>query len=452
VNQRKLDEFKNRIAGEVITPTSPEYDDLRNVFNQTGSPAVIVRCQSSDDVVAAVQFARDNQLTLAVRSGGHSPSGLSTNDGGLVIDLSHFNTVEVLGSKRHLVRIGAGAQWGDAAEALAEHGLAISSGDTKSVGVGGLTLGGGIGWLVRKVGLTIDSLVAAEIITADGRTLRVSNQEHPDLFWAIRGGGGNFGVVTSFDFRAYPLKSVVGGMVIYDLAEMETVLSKWAAYMRGAPEELNSTAVIFPGFGSQMPPQLMVLLCYGGDDEAAANRAIKPLLELGTVRHQDIQTKPYYKILEDAMLPPGLKTVSENGFIKTLSQDVLNTLTANYGRAGTAIIQIRSLGGAVARVSPEATAFAHRDYEAFVLAAAFVPVDTPPEQASRIRQEAWRPLRPFTSGAYINFLTDAGEPGVAVAYPTATYSRLASVKANYDPDNVFNQNHNVKPAPELTPK
>ncbi len=452
MNQRTLDEFKSGIAGEVISPASPEYNELRNVFNQTGSPAVIVRGQSNNDVVAAVRFARDNRLPLAVRSGGHGPTGLSTNDGGLVIDLSHFNTVEVLDSARHLVRIGAGAKWGNAAETLAAHGLAISSGDTNSVGVGGLTLGGGIGWLVRKVGLTIDSLEAAEIITADGRTLRVSAEEHPDLFWAIRGGGGNFGVVTSFDFRAHPLKSIVGGMVIYGLDEMETVLPRWADYMRGAPEELNATTVIFPGFGSEVPPQLFILLCYGGEDEAAANEAIQPLLELGAVRHQDIQKKPYYKVLEDAALPPGVKTVSDNGFIKTLSADVLAALAANYGRPGTAIVQIRSLGGAVARVSPEATAFAHRDYEAFVLAASLVPLDTTPEQANGIREESWRPLKPFTSGAYINFLTDVGEPSVAAAYPTATYSRLASVKASYDPDNVFNQNHNIKPVPAFTPK
>ncbi len=452
MNQRTLDNFKSRIAGEVILPASPEYNELRNVFNRTGSPAVIVRSKSNEDVVAAVQFARDHQLTLSVRSGGHAGSGLSTNDGGLVIDLSHFNGVEVLDSVRHLVRIGAGAKWGNAAEALAAYGLAISSGDTNSVGVGGLTLGGGIGWLVRKYGLTIDSVEAAEIITADGRTLRVSAEVHPDLYWAIRGGGGNFGVVTSFDFRAHPLKSIVGGMVIYDLAEMKTVLSKWADYMRGAPEELNSTAVIFSGFGPEVPPQLFILLCYGGDDEAAANEAIQPLLEFGTVRHQEIQKKPYYKMLEDPALPPGVKTVSDNGFIKSLGEDVLATLAANYGQPGTAIIQIRSLGGAVARVSPEATAFAHRDYEAFVLAASIVPLDTTQEQANNIREAFWRPLKSFATGAYINFLSDAGEPSVATAYPTATYSRLASVKAQYDPDNVFNQNHNIKPAPELMPQ
>jgi hypothetical protein len=452
MNQQTLNEFKSRIVGAVVVPTSPEYEGLRNVFNKAGSPAVVVRAQSNEDVAAAIQFARDNQLTLSIRSGGHAATGLSTNDGGLVVDLSHFNNVDILDSARHLVRIGAGATWGHAAEALAAHGLAISSGDTNSVGVGGLTLGGGIGWLVRKYGLTIDSLEAAEIVTADGRTLRVSEQEHPDLFWALRGGGGNFGVVTSFDFRAQPLTDIVGGLVIYDLDETKSILAKWADYMRGAPEELNSTIAIFSGFGPEVPPALMLFLCYGGGDERAANKAIQPLLELGTPQQQNIQKKPYYKMLEDALLPPGLKTVSDNGFVKTLDEDVQAILAANYGKPGTAIVQIRSLGGAVARISPEATAFAHRDYEAFVVAAAIMPADTPQEQADKIRVESWRPLKSFASGAYINFLSDAGEARVAAAYPTATYTRLAGVKANYDPDNVFNQNHNIKPVPELMPK
>jgi UDP-N-acetylenolpyruvoylglucosamine reductase len=444
--KQPLTDLTSRLAGEIILPTSPEYDELRHVFNRTGSPAVIVRPQSNEDVAAAIQYARDNHLKLSLRSGGHSMSALSTNDGGLVIDLSHFNTVEVIDSARHLVRIGAGAKWGDAAETLEAHGLAISSGDTNSVGVGGLTLGGGIGWLVRKHGLTIDSLEAAELITADGRTLRVSAEEHADLFWALRGGGGNFGVVTSFEFRAQPLKSVVGGLMTYDLAEAETILAKWSEYMRSAPEELNSTAVLFPGFGPEMPPQLMMYLCYGGENEAAANEAIKPYLEFGTVRHQDIQKKPYYKMLEEGVLPPGLKVVGENGFIRNLNKDVIAALTANYGKPGTAIVQIRSLGGKMARIESESTAFAHRDYEAFVVSATLVPSDTSQEEGNRIRHEIWRPLKPFTAGAYINFLSDVSESSVATAYPSATYARLSKVKAAYDPENVFNQNHNIKPA------
>lgn len=439
-------EFQSQLTGEVVLPESPEYDDLRNVFNQTGNPAVIVRPKNTDEIAGAIRFAQDNQLKLSVRSGGHGATGLSTNDGGLVIDLSHFNSVEVLDPAQRLVRIGTGAKWGDVAQALAPHGLAISSGDTNSVGVGGLTLGGGIGWMVRKYGLTIDSLEAAEIVTADGRTLRVSANEHPDLFWAIRGGGGNFGVVTYFDFRAQPVQTVVGGLVTFDIAEAESILPKWIEYMRTAPEELNSTIALFSGFGPEVPPGLFMYVCYGGDDEAVANAAIQPLLELGTVREQDIQKKPYYQMLEDAQLPPGFRVLSTTGFIKTLNQDVIDALTANYGRPGAPIVQIRSLGGAMSRVNPEATAFAHRNYEVFILAGKPVPVTTAPEEMERIRKEAWRPIEKFVEGAYINFQSDAGESSINAAYPPATYARLARVKAAYDPNNLFNQNHNIKPA------
>ena len=445
-----LTDLTNRIAGDVVLPASSSYDDLRNVFNRAGSPAAIVRAQTSDDVITAIRFAREHQLALSVRSGGHGLSGLATNNGGLVINLAHFNTVEILDPARHLVRIGAGARWGDVAQALAPHGLAISSGDTKQVGVGGLTLGGGIGWMVRKYGLAIDSLEAADLITADGRALHVSAQEHPDLFWAIRGGGGNFGVVTSFDFHAQPCAEIVGGSVIYDTAEAENLLSAWASSMREAPEELSSTFVLFSGFGPQMPPQIMVLLCYAGDDEARANEAIKPFLQLGqpgAVRSQDIQRKPYHAMLEDAVSPPpALRVVGHDGFLKTLSPEAIATLAANYGQAGKPIAQIRALGGAVARVSPEATAFAHRENEALVVVPAFAPKDASDEQAQQIRQAAWQPVAPLANGAFLNFLSDASEASVAAVYPSATYARLARIKATYDPDNIFNQNQNIKPA------
>jgi FAD/FMN-containing dehydrogenase len=334
------------------------------------------------------------------------------------------------------------------AQALAPHGLAISSGDTKQVGVGGLTLGGGIGWLVRKYGLTIDSLEAADLITAAGRALHVSAQEHPDLFWAIRGGGGNFGVVTTFTFHAQPGGEIVGGSVVYDTAEAENLLSAWARSMRAAPEELSSTFVLFSGFAPQAPPQIMVLLCYAGDDEAEANEAIKPFLQLGAVRSQDIQKKPYHAMLEDAVSPPpSLRVAGHDGFLKTLSPEAIATVAANYGQAGKPIAQIRALGGAVDRVSPEATAFAHRGNEALVVVPAFAPKDASDEQAQQIRQAAWQPLTPMANGAFLNFLSDASEASVASAYPSVTYARLARIKAMYDPDNIFNQNQNIKPAP-----
>lgn len=439
-------ELNHRIAGEVVMPASPSYDELRNVFNQAGSPAVIVRAQNNGDIVTALRFAREHQFMLSVRSGGHGLSGQATNNGGLVLDLTYLNAVEILDPKQRLVRIGTGARWGEVAKALATHGLAISSGDTSQVGVGGLTLGGGIGWMVRTYGLTIDSLHAAELITADGRILRVSAEQHPDLFWAIRGGGGNFGVVTSFDFYAQPCKAIIGGSVNYDVAEAESVLTAWTGAMREAPKKLNSTIVLFSGFGSQVPPRISVLLCYVGDDETAARAAIEPLLHLGMMQAQDIQKKPYYAMLENAMpLPPPIKMVGQNGFLKILSQEAIAVLAANYGKPGKPIAEIRRLGGAMARVSPQATAFAHRESEALVNIATFAPE----EQAHHIRQEALSPLAPLCSGAYVNFLSDASQTSVAAAYPGETYARLASVKATYDPDNAFNQNQNIKPATKV---
>lgn len=447
MDSHTLAEFTHRIAGEVVAPGSPAYDDLRNVYNRAGSPAVIVRGHSNDDIVTALRFAREHHLPVSVRSGGHGLSGLATNNGGLVLDLTPFNQVKLLDPEHSLVRIEAGARWGEVAKALAAHSLAISSGDTNQVGVGGLTLGGGIGWMVRTHGLTIDSLQAAEIITADGRMLRASANAHPDLFWAIRGGGGNFGVVTSFDFQAQACKAIIGGSVVYDAAEVETVLPAWAKAMRQAPEELNSTIVLFSGFGPQTPPQVMVLLCYAGDDEAAANLAMKPFLHLGTVKGQHIQTKPYHAMLEDAVPPPpSLRAANHNGFLKTLSNEALSVMAANYGKPGKPILQIRGLGGAMARVSPQATAFAHREHEALATVVAFAPLDATEEQAQHIRQVAWSPLEPVTSGSYVNFLSDASEASTALAYPSATYAHLASIKATYDPDNVFNQNQNIKPA------
>ena len=442
-----LDELKNNIAGDVITPVGPEYEALRRVFNRLGRPAVIVRAQSNEDIMTALRFAREQQLTVSVRSGGHLLTGQATNGGGMVVDLARFNTVALLDQEQHLVRIGAGAHWGEVATTLAMHDLAISSGDTRQVGVGGLTLGGGIGWMVRTHGLTIDGLRAAEVITADGQILRVSAEEHPDLFWAIRGGGGNFGVVTSFDFAAQPCKAIVGGSVIYDTAEAHSVLTNWASAMRDAPDELNSTLVLFTGFGPQAPPQVMVLLCYAGDDEAVARDAIDPFLRLGAVQSQDIRKKPYAAMLEDAQpLPPSFKLVGHNGFVKTLSADVIEALATQYGQAGQPIAQIRRLGGEMARVSPAATAFAHRENEALIVTPAFAPVDASDEQTQQIRQAAWQPIAPWGNGAYGNFLSEASEASVAAAYPGETYARLARIKAIYDPENVFDQNLNIKPA------
>ncbi|MBZ0288198.1 MAG: FAD-binding oxidoreductase, partial [Anaerolineae bacterium] len=354
--------LRANLKGRVITPEDADYDSVRHGLNieVVRRPALIARPVDAIDVSHVVSLARETGMELAIRGGGHSLAGFSTTDGGIALDLSQMKNLDIDVHER-TAWAEAGLTAGEYSFEAASHGLATGFGDTASVGIGGLTTGGGIGYLVRKYGLTIDNLLAARVVTADGQIRHVDAETHPDLFWAIRGGGGNFGVVTSFEFRAQPLRSVTGGMVSYPIADMKTVLVGWSDYMRTAPDELNSTVVIFPGFGPQMPPQIMVLLCYGGEDEAAAKTAIQPLLELGPVQHQQVQIMPYYKMLEDAAPPPGVKAVSENGFVKTLSEDVIAALAANYGQPGTPIVQIRSLGGAVARIPCEATAFAHRD-------------------------------------------------------------------------------------------
>ena len=258
MEEAALNTFRTSVTGHIVTPDHAEYEVARKSFIVAGSPAVVVYAKNHQDITATVTFAKAHTLPLSIRSGGHGFAGHSTNAGGVVLDLSNFNAVEIIDAKNHIVRVGVGAKWGDVAKQLNEDGLAISSGDTTSVGVGGLTLGGGIGWQVRKYGLTIDQLQAADVVLADGRVVRASETEESDLFWAIRGGGGNFGVVTSFEFRAHELKQILKAMIMYPVDEAEQVLTKWAEVMRKAPEELNATFIILPGFGPEPAPMMMI--------------------------------------------------------------------------------------------------------------------------------------------------------------------------------------------------
>ena len=283
--------LRRDFGGDIIEPGDDGYDAASRTVLAAGSPAYVVRPASVRDVQAAVTFARDEGLALAVRGGGHGFAGFGTNDGGAVIDLRALDDVEVVDDEHHLVRIGGGATWGAVVDALAPHGLAISSGDTRTVGVGGLTLSGGIGWKVRKYGLALDNLVAAEIVTASAEVLRASAEENPELFWAIRGGGGNVGIVTAFEFRAHPTTDVFFGTISFPAAEAPTVLAGWAEYFRDAPEELTSNVVLANPFlgGPQAPVQVQVT--YDGDDAEQAARAIDPIRRLGTVLQSSIRPR-----------------------------------------------------------------------------------------------------------------------------------------------------------------
>ena len=437
------------MAAEVLRPGDDEYDDAARVFFATGQPAVVVRPSDPDEVAAALRYAVRHDLAVSVRSGGHSPLGHSTNTGGMVIDLAHLDAVDVLDAHRGLVRVGGGATWGQVSAALDPHGWALTAGDTADVGVGGLTLGGGMGWMVRRHGLAIDNLVGARVVTADGRLVTASADEHSDLFWALRGGGGNFGVVVDFDFAAQPVSTVHYGTITYQVDDPANLLRRWRNAMRLAPEELSSTLALLP----QMPgaPRMAnVLACYAGGPGSAvtdADAAIEPMLELGTVTQASIAERRYAEILEEAQHPPaGVRLVARNTLVPTLGDGVIAAIGGLFGTAAPAAVAVRSLGGAFSRVRSDATAFAHRDAEAMVVGMVILPETATDEDVERALVP-WRTVAAYGVGTYINFQGSATDEDVAAAYPPATYARLAAVKRSYDPGNLFALNHNIDPDP-----
>jgi len=431
-------------AGTILVPGSEDYPVAATAFGTLGSPAVIARPTNAADASAAVRYARAQGLPLAVRSGGHSP--FSTNDGGMVLDLRDIRGVEVLAGNR--VRVGSGAIWGDVALELQPYGLAISSGDTYSVGVGGLTLGGGIGWLVRQQGLAIDSLREAEVVLPDGDIVTANATAEPELFWALRGGGGNFGVVTRFTFQAHPLPGVIAGSIDVDPALLADTLHDWRDVMRRAPEELNSTVIAMPVFGPGMPVVTKILVCFGGDDAGQALTAIQPLLDLPGVRTEDVAPKPYLEMLEQGTPAPApMRMVTHNGFASDLDDGLIARLAAThagFSAVGAATLMLRYLRGAFNRMPADATAVAYRDAEAFVVSAAFLPPDAPADAEARI-QDGWGAVADAMPGVYGNF-TPYPDPGTITSmYPPATAERLRAVKRRYDPDNVLAFNHNIVP-------
>lgn len=441
-----LDNLRRDFGGDIIEPGGAEYESASRSVLVAGSPVCVLRPKSVGDVQAAVGFAADTGLALSVRGGGHSFPGFSTNDGGVVIDLGALSTVEVIDEERQLVRIGGGATWGEVAAALAPYGLGISSGDTKSVGVGGLTLTGGIGWKVRKYGLALDNLIAAELVTADGEVVRASSTDNPELFWALRGGGGNFGIVTAFEFAAHPTTDVFHGRITFPASQVATVLQGWADYLRTAPEELTSIATCANPFagGPEAPVELHVV--FDSDDPELAAKALDPIRRLGTVIDDDVVLTPAADVLVDGMTPPpGIQLVTRSAFVdKEEVSDVLQILAEVGTSAGTPVISVRSVGGAVARVADDATAYAHRQAELMFVTTTVGP--KPVLDAARPGLDAiWERLTPHVNGAYANFLATATEEDVAAVYPPETYRRLAAVKTQYDPGNLFAGNHNVRP-------
>jgi FAD/FMN-containing dehydrogenase len=430
------------IAGEVIRPGDEGYEKAASTYAVQGAPAVVVRPRDAAEVASAIRYAVDEDLVLSVRSGAHSALGFGTNTGGVVIDLASLNAIEMIDPDAGLVRVGAGATWGAVADALQPHGLALSSGDSRGVGVGGLTLGGGVGWLVRTHGLTIDSLREAEVVTADGRTLRASADENPDLFWALRGGGGNFGVVTRLDFLAQQLATVYSGTVQLAFDQVGDVLRHWRDVMRRAPDELNSTLVLMPRIG-EMEPAINVAVLYAGDEGSGA-KAVEPLLGIGTVVGQELGQRPYAAMLEDVHPPEGVRFVVANTLVQEFGDALIAAIDAAYGGGESGVLFVRSLGRAMSEVPSDATAFAHRQVEALVVSGTMLPGDATDDDVAAALSP-WLTLAAHGQGAYANFSGTATEEDLAQIYPPTTHKRLAEIKRDYDPGNLFSQNFNVTP-------
>jgi FAD/FMN-containing dehydrogenase len=441
------------IAGNVVTPDNPAYDRTRAVFygGIDKHPSAIARVTNADDVRRVIATARSEGLELAVRSGGHSIVGHSTTDGGLVIDLRDMAKIDVDPSAR-TAWIETGATAVQVTEALSKYGLVIGFGDAGSVGVGGITLGGGIGFLVRKFGMTIDSVLAADVVTADGRHLRLDAEHEADLFWAIRGGGGNFGVVTRLQFRLNPLPHFTGGILILP-ATPETIAGFAAASM-AAPEELSTIGNVMPApplpfLPAEVQGRLVILgfIAFVGDDEAAT-RAIAPFRSLATPLADMVKPGAYV-----AMYPPEdpnhrptavARTMFVNGIDLAAARQIHEYLSKSD--AAMRVAQLRVLGGAMGRVPADATAFAHRSKPMLVNVAAFYQGDAEREVRRAWVNEFASALQPRDEGAYVGFLTDDGQARIRSAYPGATWDRLARIKATYDPTNLFRLNQNIAPA------
>jgi FAD/FMN-containing dehydrogenase len=441
------------LKGEVLTPQDAAYDDARMIFaaHIDRRPALIARVADSEDIGRVIAEARETGSELAVRAGGHSSAGHALSDGGIVIDLSALRSLE-LDVRGRTAWAGAGLTAGAFTAAAGEHGLAAGFGDTAAVGIAGITLAGGIGFLVRKHGLTIDHLLAAEIVTADGRLLRVDARTEPELFWALRGGGGNFGVVTRLQYRLHPVDTIVGGLLV--LPATPEVIAGFVAEAEAAPEELSAIANVLRAPPLPFVPEhlhgrpvLMAAMVYADDDVEAGRRALAPFRALGEPVADLLRPMRYPEMFPDEV--QRRFAVSRATFADGIGGAQANAILEHVGASSAtmAACELRVLGGAMARVPADATAFAHRRRRLMVNVAAIYD----PSTSERDEHAAWvdglsAQLADGDAGAYAGLLADEGEQRVRAAYPGATWERLAAVKAAYDPGNVFRLNQNIPPA------
>lgn len=463
LRRSRLEALEADLSGTLLTEESPGYEEARSVWNAMidRRPALILRCAASDDVVHAVRLAREHELLMSVRGGGHNIAGTGVCDGGLVIDLSALRAVRVDAHER-TARVSPGCTLGDFDREAQAFGLATPVGINSTTGIAGLTLGGGFGWLSRKHGMTVDNLLAADIVTADGERLRASDLENQELFWGIRGGGGNFGVVTSFDFRLHPVgPEVLAGLIVHPLEDAPDVLRYYADFTAQAPDELAVWVVLRKAPPLPfLPPEwhgrevLVLAVCHAGD-VTRGERILEPLRRFGHPIADVIGPKPYsaWQQAFDPLLTPGARNYWKSHDFVELGEGVLHTVM-DYARSlptPETEIFIAHMGGAIARVPSDATAYPHRSTR-YVLNVhgRWADPGMDEECVAWSRKFFDDAARHASGGVYVNFMTEDETARLGAAYGE-NYPRLAALKRRYDPDNVFRTNQNILPAPLSEP-
>jgi FAD/FMN-containing dehydrogenase len=459
IDTKLVTELRAGFRGTLLRPGEEGYGETRRVWNGAVDrrPGLIARCAGADDVVTAVRFARQHDLEVSVRGGGHSIAGLSVCEGGLMIDLSNMKAIRVDPQAQTATAAG-GVLWGELDRATQAHGLATTGGVISHTGIGGLTLGGGLGHLMRKHGLTVDNLLAVDLVTAEGELRHVTEQSDPELFWGLRGGGGNFGIATRFEHQLHPVgPMVLGGPILWPLDDAAQVMAAVREVAPNAPDELGISVAIVPAppapfvppglFGR---PSMALILVWAGDPDGGV-KAMEPLRKIGSPIADVVRPTPYVALqsMLDAGAPHGRHYYWKAHKLPSLTDEVIDIFLATTSTATSPFAQINgwAVGGAVSRVADDATAVGDR-HEGFEMSitVGWPPPDTDPDRHKRWVRDAWEALRPYGEGVYANFISDEGTSGVEYAYGDRL-QRLRALKASYDPDNFFHLNNNIAPSP-----
>lgn len=458
ISEPALHQFSTLLRGQLLLPDHPGYEDARKIHNAMidRRPDAIVRCAGVADVIAAIRFARDNRVTVCVRGTGHNVAGISMCDGGMVIDLSAMKGIHVDPAAR-TARVEPGVTWAELNHELQAFDLAATGGFVGTTGIGGLTLGGGLGWMVRKHGCALDNLLSADVVTADGHLVRASSASHADLFWGIRGGGGNFGIVTSFEFQVHPAGTVLAGLVLHPLTQGKNAMRYFREYEATAPEEMSNSVLIFTAPPEMPLPESLrghAIVGMGGvwvGDLETGEEALKPLRDYGPPAADIYQRMPYSaaQTMADWLWPKGLYNYWKSNYLKSLSDGAIDTLLTFYAKAPSPRIVIvleHDGDSAFSRIPEDTTAFGHRNWPYNLIVTTIW--DNPADTQANIgwTRALWSALQPsLTDAAYVNYLGEVDDRSIRSAYGDK-YGRLAALKMKYDPTNFFRMNQNIRPS------